>query len=133
MKQLFTKNFWTDRDISLLVGQILRIGVLIASTILIIGAILYLIVHGQEPVPNYRLFASEPSSNTTIPGIIKGVLTGSVPQIIQLGVLVLICTPILRVVGSLLGFVIEKDRLYIGITSMVLFVIIFSILSGVKG
>ncbi|WP_293956547.1 MULTISPECIES: DUF1634 domain-containing protein [unclassified Sphingobacterium] len=133
MKHVFSKNYWGDKDISLLVGQILRTGVVIASSILILGGILYLIVHGQETVPNYSDFVGEGNSNTTITGIITGALSRNVPQIIQLGVLLLIFTPIVRVIGSLFGFVIEKDKLYIIITLIVLAVIIGSILSGVKG
>ncbi|WP_343568924.1 DUF1634 domain-containing protein [Sphingobacterium sp.] len=133
MKQVFSKHYWGDKDISLLVGQILRIGVILASSILILGGIFYLIVHGQDTVPNYRDFVGEGNSNTTMTGIITGAFSRNIPQVIQLGVLLLICTPIVRVIGSLLGFVIEKDRLYIIITLIVLTVIIGSILSGVKG
>jgi len=133
MKQVFSKHYWGDKDISLLVGQILRIGVILASSILILGGIFYIIVHGQDTVPNYRDFVGEGNSNTTITGIITGALSQNIPQVIQLGVLLLICTPIVRVIGSLFGFVIEKDRLYIIITLIVLTVIIGSILSGVKG
>ena len=117
----------------MLVGQILRMGVILASSVLILGGILYLIVHGKDAVPNYRDFVGEGNSNTTITGIVRGAFSRNIPQIIQLGVLLLICTPIVRVIGSLFGFVIEKDRLYIIITLIVLTVIIGSILSGVKG
>jgi uncharacterized membrane protein len=133
MKQVFSKHYWGDKDISLLVGQILRIGVILASSILVIGGILYLIVHGQEPVPNYVDFIGQADANTTMSGIFAGALGGSVPQLIQLGVLLLICTPIVRVIGSLVGFMIEGDRLYVVITLIVLAVIVGSILSGIKG
>jgi len=104
MKQVFSKHYWGDKDISLLVGQILRIGVILASSILILGGIFYLIVHGQDTVPNYRDFVGEGNSNTTITGIISGAFSRNIPQVIQLGVLLLICTPIVRVIGSLFGF-----------------------------
>lgn len=133
MKQVFSKHYWNDKDISLLVGQILRIGVLLASVTLVIGGILYLTVHGTEPIPNYAQFIGETNSNTTLTGIISGVLQMNVPQIIQFGVLILICTPIVRVIGSLLGFVIEKDTMYVIITLIVLAVIAGSIISGLKG
>ncbi|MDR2282827.1 MAG: DUF1634 domain-containing protein [Sphingobacterium sp.] len=133
MKQVFSKNYWNDKDISLLVGQILRIGVLLASVTLIIGGMLYLTVHGKDPIPNYTEFIGETNANTTISGIISGVMQINVPQIIQLGVLLLICTPIVRVIGSLVGFIIEKDTMYIIITLIVLTVIVGSIISGLKG
>lgn len=52
--------------------------------------------------------------------------------IIELGVMVLIATPILRIFFSLIGFILEKDRLYIGITLIVLLVMMFSIFGGLK-
>ena len=52
--------------------------------------------------------------------------------IMQLGAVVLIMTPILRVVCSLFSFAIEGDRLYVVITIVVLSVILFSMFSGVK-
>ncbi|ULT22757.1 DUF1634 domain-containing protein [Sphingobacterium sp. E70] len=132
MKQVFSKNYWSDKDISLLVGQILRTGVILASSVLVIGGIWYLIVHGQDTVPNYKDFVGEGKSNTTISGIIVGAFNKNIPQIIQLGFyfdLYTDCTG-----GRLsFGFVIEKDKLYIVITLIVLAVIIGSILSGVKG
>ncbi|ERJ57488.1 DUF1634 domain-containing protein [Sphingobacterium paucimobilis] len=133
MKQVFSKHYWNDKDISLLVGQILRIGVLLASVTLIIGGVLYLTVHGKDPIPDYTKFIAETNANTTLSGIIAGVMQINVPQIIQLGVLLLICTPIVRVIGSLVGFIIEKDTMYIIITLIVLSVIAGSIISGLKG
>lgn len=133
MKQVFSKYYWNDKDISMLVGQILRVGVIFASITLILGGVLYLMIHGQEPIPNYKEFVGESTSNTTITGIILGAFQFNIPQIIQFGVLLLICTPILRVIGSLFGFIIEKDIMYVGITLIVLGVIVASILSGIKG
>lgn len=133
MKQVFSKYYWNDKDISTLVGQILRIGVIFASITLILGGVLYLMIHGQEPLPNYKEFVGEPTSNTTISGIIVGAFQFNIPQIIQFGVLLLICTPILRVIGSLFGFIIEKDSMYVIITLIVLGVIVVSIVSGIKG
>ncbi|MBO9635732.1 MAG: DUF1634 domain-containing protein, partial [Chitinophagaceae bacterium] len=48
--------------------------------------------------------------------------------IIQIGVLILIATPIARIIFSIIGFIKEKDVLYIGITLFVLGVIIASLL-----
>jgi uncharacterized membrane protein len=53
--------------------------------------------------------------------------------IIQAGIILLIATPIIRVVFSAIGFILEKDHLYTGITFIVLLVIIISALSGHAG
>lgn len=133
MKHIFSKTYWGDQDLSVLVGQILRIGVIIASITVLFGGVLYLIAHGNERVPDYQHFVGEGAANTTLFGIVHGAFQHNIPQIIQLGVLILVFTPIVRVIGSLFGFVIERDVLYIVITLIVLAVITFSILSGIKG
>jgi hypothetical protein len=48
------------------------------------------------------------------------------------GVIVPIATPIPRILYSLIGFILEKDRLYIGITMVVLPVMLISIFGGLK-
>jgi uncharacterized membrane protein len=121
----------TDYDMEQLIGQVLRLGVLISGTIAIIGGIWYLYQKGSG-VPHYTTFNGEPAGYTSLTGIIKGLAKGSATEIIQLGVLILIATPIVRIFFSLVSFIIEKDRLYIVITSVVLFIILFSMFAGLK-
>jgi len=133
MKNQTSKPFLGDQDLQLIVGKILRWGVFIASLTVFIGGMVYLMHHGNELTPDYRNFIGEANSNTTVSGIIQGALQWKAPQMIQLGVVFLIATPILRVFFSLIGFTLEKDKMYIIITLIVLSIIIGSILSGVKG
>jgi uncharacterized membrane protein len=49
---------------------------------------------------------------------------------LALGLLVLIATPILRVVGSILAFLYERDWRYAGVTTVVLIVVLISLLLG---
>lgn len=49
---------------------------------------------------------------------------------IQLGLLLLVATPIARVIFSAVAFVIQRDFLYVGITLVVLFVLMLSIMGG---
>ncbi|HAY3552742.1 DUF1634 domain-containing protein [Elizabethkingia meningoseptica] len=133
MKKYFSENYWADQDIQLLVGKILRTGVSLASVTVLLGGILYLMNHGTQFLPDYSQFKGESNSNTTLGGILSGVLHLQAAQMIQLGVVFLIATPVFRVVFSLFGFILEKDKLYVFITLIVLGVILFSIFSGVKG
>ena len=55
----------------------------------------------------------------------------SATEWMQLGVVVLMLTPIMRVVLSLVDFSIQRDWLYVGITAIVLIVIIVNSLVGV--
>ncbi len=125
-------RLFSDKDIQTFIGQFLRYGVLTACVTAIIGGVIYLYHHGLEAIPDYATFRGEPDSFTTLSGIWKGVLAGSSIEIIQLGVVFLIATPVLRIVLSLFSFAVEKDKLYVCITLIVLCVILFSMFSGMK-
>ena len=124
----------TSRDLSLLVARTLRIGVALAGLIALAGGIGYLWRHGSETLPDlshftYNVLPENAEAYTTLGGIF-----GSVGQMnsigwIQLGVLVLILTPFLRVVISFFDFLKQRDWLYAGITAFVLGVIILNSLN----
>ena len=132
MKKSTTKSFLADADIEKIVGLQLRYGVIIASLIVLAGGIAYLFQHGQGAIPPYHTFVGESAGFTTFSQILKGVANGQSKGIVQFGVVVLIATPILRIAFSLVGFILEKDRLYIAITAIVLSVMLFSIFGGLK-
>lgn len=125
-------NSWKDTDVEQIVGQLLRYGVLTASLVALVGGAYYLSAHGALPVPAYSKFIGEGNGYTTYGGIISGAIALRPAEVIQLSVLLLIATPILRIVFSLIGFVMEKDKLYIGITLLVLCVMMTSIFGGLK-
>lgn len=110
-----------------LMGNMLRYGVLISALFVFSGAIIYLVQHGHEK-PQYHLFSGEPFRFINLRQILKNVVKGHARSIIQLGLLLLIATPIARIVFSIIGFIIEKDYVYVTITSIVLLVIIMSLL-----
>jgi len=126
------KGLLGDHDIEVIVGTLLRYGVMTASAIVLLGGTYFLFQHGESPVPSYHRFVGESIGYTTFSGILNGVFALQAKGIIQLGVIVLIATPILRILFSLIGFVLEKDKLYVGITLVVLCVILLSMFGGLK-
>jgi uncharacterized membrane protein len=132
MKSMFSKSFWQERDVEMFIGQQLRWGVITSSIIAFIGGIIYLLNHGTA-IPSYTQFTGAPEYVRHLPGIFKGVLQLDGRAIIQLGVVVLLATPITRIAFSVLAFAMEKDKLYVVITLIVLGVITFSIFSGLGG
>ncbi|MBC7400606.1 MAG: DUF1634 domain-containing protein [Mucilaginibacter sp.] len=120
-----------DTDIKTAIGWVLRIGVLGSIAIVLFGGIIYIYRHGHT-VPNYQTFTGVPDF-VQPGGIINGILTFRGRAIIQAGIILLIATPIIRVVFSAIGFIIEKDYLYVGITVSVLLIIFISMLSGHAG
>lgn len=120
---------WGDKDMQVIIGNLLRGGVLLSTGIVIAGGIVYLIRHGQE-LPEYRTFHGQPREFRTIPGIFRGIWDHKGRAVIQLGILVLIATPVIRVAFSIVGYLFEKDYLYTAVTLIVLAIILFSMLGG---
>ncbi len=129
---LIKKNFWQDKDIELAIGTLLRAGVLLASATVLIGAAVYLFRNGQD-IPSYHTFATDTHTLSSVRLIINGLRKGEGRAIIQLGILFLIATPVVRIIFSAFGFMKEKDYLYVLITLIVFCIIISSMFSGVKG
>ena len=117
---------WTDQRIEMAVGRLLQTGVILAATVVLIGAVLYLARHAWEPV-GYGVFRGEPAEYRTISGILHGVATLRSRGFIQLGLLLLIATPVARVAFSVWAFAAEKDKMYVGITLFVLAVLLYSL------
>jgi uncharacterized membrane protein len=93
----------SDRKIEHFISNLLKYGVLLASTVVFVGGVLYLMHHGAEPA-DYQFFHGEPSEFCSPLGLAQVVLAGDPRGIIQLGILLLIATPVARVAFSLLVF-----------------------------
>ena len=116
-------------DLQLLIANTLRLGVGLAAFIPAVRGIVYLIQHGADAMPDYTQInytdpAFHPADYTTPDGILSGIGEMNSRSWIQAGVIVLILTPVMRVVLSLFDFLREHDWLYATITSVVLAVII---------
>ncbi len=69
----------------------------------------------------------------SIAGIISDALAVRSGGIIQLGLLLLIATPIVRVAFAVVAFALQRDRVYVIVTLIVLGVLLFSLLGGGGG
>lgn len=118
-----------DRQLEQFISNLLKYGVLLASTLVLMGGILYLIRHGAEPA-DYRFFQGTPSEFCSLGGVVTAVLSGSSRGIIQLGLLILIATPIARVAFSFLAFLQQRDVAYIFVTLCVLAGLIYSLIGA---
>jgi uncharacterized membrane protein len=114
-----------DPQMEVMMGRLLQVGVLLASAVVLIGGVLYL--HAQNgSVPNYRSFSSEPAKLRQLREMGHAIATGDPATIIQLGILLLIATPVARVAFALVAFAIERDRLYVAVSLIVLVVLLLS-------
>ena len=117
---------WTDRDVEGIIGNLLRAGVLLAAVVVLAGGLVYISHHGLERA-DYRVFHGEPQDLKELRGIFAGALKFQGRGIIQLGLLLLIATPIARVAFSIVGFAVERDRMYVGFTVLVLAILMYSL------
>lgn len=117
---------WYDQRIENIIAQLLRAGVLTAALVVIGGAVPYLGFHPRARV-SYRTFHSEPARLKTVHGVVDAAFAGDVLGVMQLGLLILIATPIARVVFSVFAFAVEGDRMYVLFTLIVLAVLLYSL------
>jgi uncharacterized membrane protein len=120
---------WSDRQVETIVGNLLRTGVLVAAAIVLCGGLIYVARHGAA-TPDYRLFRGEPTDLCSPPGIVADAFQGNSRGIIQLGFLVLIATPVLRVAACSIAFACQRDRLYVVVSLIVLVLLLYSLLVG---
>ena len=130
--QPFKPQPWRDRRIEIILGNLLSTGVLLSAAVVLCGAFIYLARHGHEPA-DYRVFRGEPSEFRSIAGVIQSAINGRGGGLIQLGLLLLIATPIARVSFSVVGFAIERDRLYVAFTLIVLAILLYSFIGSGSG
>lgn len=121
---------WTDQKIENILADVLRAGVLLSALVVLIGAAAYLLQHGQAPV-NYRVFNGEPADLRSLHGIIRDTGKRRARGIIQLGLLILIATPVARVAMSIFGFARERDYMYVAFTLIVFSILLYSLLGSV--
>ncbi len=119
----------SDHAVEQVIGRLLQIGVFAAAAVAIVGAILVLIQHGSA-TPTFTQFAEAPDHLTSVGGILRGVRAMRSESIVQLGIVMLILTPMLRVAFTLVAFVLQRDRVYVAITSLVLALLLYGLVFG---
>lgn len=120
---------WTDQYVEELIGTLLRVGVTLAAAVVLFGGTVYLVRHGLA-TPQFHVFKGEPSDLRTMSGIVKDALAFRGRGLIQLGLLLLIATPLARVAFSVAAFALEGDRLYVVVALIVLAVLVYSLVGG---
>jgi uncharacterized membrane protein len=120
------KHYVGDRDVQLILGTLLRVGVILATSVVLIGGIIF-ISEQSAHVVSFENFKPEEAKFSSIASILMGLRSLDGLAIIQFGVLLLIFTPIARVVFSIFSFLMEKDYMYVLIGIVVLCVIITSL------
>ena len=118
-----------DERMESLMGLLLRFGVVCASTVVLAGGVFYLQDHAREAV-HYGSFTAHPVSLRHPGAWARGIAHGDAASIIIVGILLLIATPIARVIFAVIAFALERDRLYVAISLLVLGVLMWGLYQG---
>lgn len=120
---------FNDARMEAIMGRLLQVGVLLAACVVLAGGVMYLRVHAGDQA-SYRAFVAHPLELRHPAALLRGIGHGDAAAIVDLGILLLIATPICRVIFAVVGFAIERDRLYVAISLTVLAVLLFGMLRG---
>ena len=121
----------TDQQVEVVIALLLRSGVVLSALVVLAGGICYL-VQQHAVIIHYHRFHGEPEALTHVPEILKQAAALQPAAIMQTGLLLLLATPIARVIFSAIAFLREGDRMYVVFTLIVLAALLFS-LAGSHG
>jgi uncharacterized membrane protein len=110
-------------------ATLLRVGVILAAIVVLVGGAIYLANYGSTR-PDYKTFYGEPAEYRQVGKILREAVCLRGRGLIQLGLLLLIATPIARVALSAFDFLRERDWLYVMVTLIVLSVLVYGLVSG---
>jgi uncharacterized membrane protein len=117
---------WTEQRIEQVIGRLLQIGVVVATATVLIGGVTLLAQHGRT-TPDYRVFLGTDAALQSVGSILHGLLTMDARAIVQLGIVLLIATPVLRVAFMLGAFAAQRDRLYVLLSAVVLALLLYGL------
>ncbi len=126
---LFLGEGLTDRQAEQLVGRILQIGVLLSALVVSAGGVLYLAKHAGEPAGHHE-FRREPERLRNPVEVVQEAVELHPRAVMQLGVLLLILTPVVRVAFTVLVFLAQRDVKFVAVTVFVLAVLLLSLLGA---
>jgi uncharacterized membrane protein len=123
---MFGFRDWTDQKVEVIIGNLLRVGVTLAAWVVLAGGAIFLVRHGLQAA-NYRVFVGEPTDLRQWTGIVRESLHLRGRGVIQLGLLLLLATPVTRVAFAAFAFAMERDWLYVGVSTFVFLVLLYSL------
>lgn len=116
-----------ERRMEQLVGRVLQAGVLASALLVLAGAAFLLAQHGGAPA-DFRRFSGADEAFRSVHGSLRAALARDSRGLVQLGVILLVATPVARVALTLVAFAAQRDRIYVALTAIVLLVLLYGLL-----
>jgi uncharacterized membrane protein len=119
----------SKHDMNAIISDLLKYGVILSTALVVLG-LLIIAAHAPPTFPTTveQLVSSNYGRPTLDLGVlVSGVAAGSPLFVLQLGLLILLATPVVRVFASIILFAAERDRTYVAITLLVFGILLFSI------
>ena len=111
-------------------SKLLTTGTTLAGLVMLAG-IAWTVLHAPAaPRPRYEHFTPTAEEGKGLAAVVASVLKLEPHAIMLGGVLLLMLTPVARVVFTLLAFVFKRDWLYVGMTAVVLGVLAYGLFGG---
>jgi uncharacterized membrane protein len=117
----------SDQRLQTAMGRMLQMGVTVSALVVLAGGILYLVQAGGAK-PDYAHFRGVPAGLNSVSGIMNGLVHLNAASLIAFGILLLIATPICRVIFGVVGFALLGDRFFAGVSLVVLAILLTSFL-----
>jgi uncharacterized membrane protein len=119
----------SEHALEQIIGRVLQIGVLFSAAVVVAGAIGLIAGHGRE-VADFHTFRGAASPLRDLGAIVRAAAQGDSRAIVQLGLVLLIATPVARVALTLVAFLIRRDRLYVWLSAVVLALLVYGLAWG---
>jgi len=110
----------------LTVARLLNLGLLLSTLVIVSGGVLLVIEQGATPI-DFKNLHGQALTLASVPSIVVAAATLDARAVIEIGLLLLVATPIARVALSIFLFLKKADYLYVGITGAVLAILLFAV------
>ncbi len=121
----------SDKQLDASVARMLLVGVSIAALVVFTGGIL-LLHQPLATIPDYTHFHAVDPSLRNLKGIATLAFHLNPRGLVQFGLILLVATPIARVVYCVFGFASQRNKLYTGISALVLAILLYSLSNGIR-
>ncbi|KGE12843.1 hypothetical protein DI53_3397 [Sphingobacterium deserti] len=120
-----------DKTMQHAIGNVLKYGVWSVLLVGIIGGLILIWSHGDRTIDYTTFRENDQSIFQVVDEILHGVIRMDGRSIVYLAIIMLFLTPLFRLILSLISFLVERDYMYVIITTIVLIIIAFSVYFGV--